>query len=368
MTIAIISDEVARVVQLPDTRHSDKLFLFLAILTALFALVMHVGIWQTNLTPAAWRSAASHIKAHYKKGDAIALMPAWALQGAQPLTGYPVLLSEHIEKEELDRYKRLWVLVAPRLGKWWFQHAFANKIKLLKQRYWLRQKVVFGWSHPKGSLKPVFVKQKTPQSFSRLEVYLFQLPPSQPLLYDFQSKKRLRQAEVSLETPPSRIRDGRCKVSTGKVQWLRVWREQPGWWMALRRGRYFFGRTIQEFGDTPRDCLYAEPQACKQLKVRYRNVPLQGELKLEHGFTTPAPGKVSATVPPSGPDIQIAVWAENRLLKRFQVSQKKGWRTHWLHLKQFKLPHHVGSVEFHIQTPSRQSGRVGYCFRATIRE
>lgn len=349
---------------LPNTRISDKFFLFSAVGVALFALIMHVGIAQTNLPPNAWHVAAQQIRTQYQKGDAIALLPAWALRGAEPLKDLPVLYAKYIEKEDLSRYKRLWVLAAPRLGKWWFQHAFSAQIKALKQRFWLQKKYIFA-QDPKTKQK-TFILRKDGKGFSRLEVYLFKLPPAQPMVYDFSAKRNLRKAEVTLETPDPHKRVGRCRRTQSGAQWMRSWQEQPGWFRG--RGAYFFGRITQEIRNTPRDCLYAQPQTCKVLKVRYRNVPLHGQLTLEHGFTTPAPGKVTATVPPVGPDVVLSIWVENRKLKTFRVAQKDIWRKAWINLDAYTWPRTKGSVEFRIHTPAYQHHRVGYCFRSTLRK
>jgi hypothetical protein len=353
-------------VQLPNTRISDKFFLFLAICAALFALVMHAGIAQTNLPRHAWKAAADHIRSQFQPGDAIALLPPWALKGAEPLHDKPVLLSPTIVLDDLSRYTRLWVLAAPRLGKWWFQHAFKSTIKQLDRRYWRQKKWVFAWYKDPKTGRQRFGLRNDGKGFRRLEVYLFRLPPARPMLYDFLAKRHLRQAEVSLDTPPSRTRQGRCRASAGQVTWLRRWQENPGWF--LGRGHYFFGRLIQEIHNTPKDCLYAQPQACRVLKVRYRNVPLQGTMSIEHGFTTPAPGKVTGTVPPTGSDVQLSIWAENKKLKTITVSNRQVWRKTLLDLSKFTWSHKRGSVTFQIQTPNRQSQRVGYCFRATLRK
>ncbi len=329
--------------QLPNTRWSDGLFFYLAILATLFALFMHFGIASTNISRREWAIPARFVRSHLKKGDAIGLMPSWALKAAEQLRGTPLLLAEHLPSEDLNRYRRLWVLVAPRLGKWWFRKAFRKEIAQLKKLYWLKLKKKFG----------------------KIELYLFQLPPAQPLLFDFYAKKNLRLAEVSLETPPSK--DPRCHSGPmGSVEWLTSWREHPGWFMG-RRG-YFFGRLIQEIDNTPRDCLWAYPLRCKILRVRYRNVPLRGELLLEHGFTTPAPRGITPTIPPSGPDVLISLWIENRFIKKFRIATKEIWKKHLIKLDPFHFQHLRGSVEFRIQVPGRRSRHPGYCFRAEIRK
>jgi hypothetical protein len=91
-------------------------------------------------------------------------------------------------------------------------------------------------------------------------------------------------------------------------------------------------------------------------------------MSIEHGFTTPAPGKVTGTVPPTGSDVQLSIWAENKKLKTITVSNRQVWRKTLLDLSKFTWSHKRGSVTFQIQTPNRQSQRVGYCFRATLRK
>lgn len=330
---------------LPNTRLSDRLFLVLAVGAALFALFMHFGIASTNISRAEWDVPAAFIKKKFKQGDVIGLIPHWALKAAERLRPAPFLFAEHLAREDLSRYRRLWVLVAPRLGKWWFQRSFKRKLKSLRRRYWMRKQWRFG----------------------KVEVYLFQLPPPRPLLYDFLAKKHLRRAEVGLEVPAGAKRQRGCPASTvGEIEWLKRWREHPGWHMG-RRG-YFFGRVIQEIHNTPRDCLLAYPQRCKVLRVRYRNVPLQGEIQLQHGFSTPAPGGIVPGVKPAGPDVMLSLWVENQFVRTFRISDRQRWRTHWFDLSTLKLPQSSGSVEFHIQTPQRQTSRTGYCFRAEIRK
>lgn len=331
---------------LPDTSWSDRFFLFLGVGTALFALWMHYGIYETRVSRAEWAKPSQHIRQHFKKGDVVALLPHWALMGAEKLNGLPVLYAEKLEKEDLSRHKRLWVLMAPRLGKWWFRKAFRPIINELNKRYWLRESKQFG----------------------ALELYLFQLPPSQPMLYDFLARKTLKQAEVSLETPATaRPARGCPSLKISKVQWIRRWRDKPGWFVGSRN--YRFGRIIQEIGDTPRDCLWAQPKRCKVLRVRYRNVPMQGMLRLQHGFTTATPSRgVTPTVKPSGVPVEIEVWAENRFLKKYVVSQKQQWRTHFLNLSGRSFPFKKGSVEFRIKVPGMRTGRTGYCFKAVLRD
>jgi len=349
--------------QLPNTGISERVLVVVAMCGALFALFMHFGVAKTNLSRSAWKVAADHIRQHYKPGDAIGLLPHWALKGAEPLGGLPVLYAPRLHAEDLSRYRRLWVLQAPRLGRWWFRRAHKPVLQGLTRRYWRQGTWHFGWHRAKGQPRR-FGLQPEPKGLQQLSVCLVRLPPAPALLYDFQARRRLRKAEVHLELPASPRRVGRCRASRfGELTPIARWQEQPGWFRG--RGDYFFGRIIQEIGDTPRDCLYAQPQACQVLRVRFRNVPLRGELRIDHGFTTPAPAKVAATVPPAGPDILLSIWAENRMLKRLRISQRQRWRTQWIQLKSF--PRARGSVEFHVQTPGRKR-RVGYCFRATLRD
>tara|TARA_B100000609_G_scaffold177846_1_gene156631 strand:- start:20148 stop:21176 length:1029 start_codon:yes stop_codon:yes gene_type:complete len=332
--------------QLPNTRWSDRFFLVFAICASLFAIFMHIGIASTQISRKEWAQPAKHIKKHFQKGDVIGLVPSWALKGAEQLPNLPVLYAEHLQREDLSRYKRLWVMLAPRLGKWWFVRSFQKELKTLKRLYWLRKKITFG----------------------PIELYLFQLPTSQKLLYDFSSKKHLRQAEVGIETPTRERRVRGCPASvTGQIDWLSRWREHPGWFLGKRR--YFFGRIIQEIDNTPRDCLWVHALRCKVIRVRYRNVPLRGKLKLEHGFTTPAPGSVGPSVRVGGPDMMMSVWVDNRMVKRYRVSEKQIWREYGLDLSKLKSKHtHTkGSVEFRFHVPGLRANRVGYCFRASLR-
>ena len=338
--------------QLP-TQLSDKIFLWLAVAATLFALFMHVGIARTNISRQEWAIPAKFIQKHHQKGDLIGLLPPWALKAVEPLRKYPIIYSENIRKEDLQRYKRLWLIVAPNLGKWWFRKNFDAKVKALKRLYWLRQK----------------------QVFDKVELYLFQLPPPTPVLYSFSALKNLRNAEVGLETPPNSKRIGRCPSSSlGQIDWLKRWLPHPGWWQGY--GNYFFGRIIQEIGDTPRRCLWVEPKRCRIVRIRYRNVPLKGVLCLAQGFATAAPAKVTSTLRVEGPDVELSLWIENQLIKRFRVSPKEIWQKHQIPFStlSLKLPPTLSpsatkmvSVEFQIQVPKRAKGRTGYCFQAELR-
>ncbi|MCB9643601.1 MAG: hypothetical protein H6728_11065 [Myxococcales bacterium] len=332
---------------LPATRWSERLFLWLAIAASAFALFMHAGIYSSRLSRKDWATPTSYIRANYQPGDAVALLPHWALMGAEPLRGIPVLYAEHIAREDLNRYKRLWVLRAPRLGKWWFQKSFERDLQALQRRYWKRSYKRFG----------------------PIDVSLFQLPPAPKMLYDFLSLKHLRRAEVGLETPPHDQRPPRCasKSPEGDVQWFRNWRARPGWHLGPRN--YFFGRILQEIQDTPRDCLWAMPKRCQILRVRYRDVPLQGTLTIEHGIGTAAPGNVAPGIKPSGADVELTVYVEQREVRRFVVSQKQGWRKHHLDLDAYKWRYPRGSVEIAVRPVGPRAGdRPGYCFRAQLRE
>ena len=330
---------------LPSTRWSERLFLWLALGASVFALFMHVGIYATRLDRNDWAAPTSYIRTQYQPGDAVALIPRWALMGAEPLRGLPVLYAEQIAQEDLSRYKRLWVLRAPSLGKWWFQRSFQHDLDALQRLYWRR----------------------THKRFGPIDVSLFQLPASPRLLYDFLSLDKLRRAEVGLETPPDAQRAQGCPASSpvGQVDWFHRWRERPGWHHGPQH--YFFGRLLQEIQDTPRDCLWAMPKRCQILHVHYRDVPLEGALVVEHGIGTPTPSNLTPTIEPSGTDVEIAVYAEHRLLRRFVVSQKQGWRRHHLDLSAHRWKQKRGSLAFAIR-PITPSNRPGYCFRAALRE
>jgi hypothetical protein len=312
-----------------------------------FALFMHIGIYFTQVSREAWQPPTSYIRQHYKQGDAIGLMPHWALMGAEPLRGLPVLFAEKLHEEDLSRYQRLWVMRAPHLGRWWFQSSFRAPLETLRKRYWLRETKRFG----------------------KVIVYLFQLPPPLPLLYDFSQKPVLRSAEVGLETPPDDQRLEGCppRSVVGQVKWLRRWQERPGWFLDERH--YFFGRILQEIEDTPRDCLWAMPKRCEILRVRYRNVPLRGALLVEHGIGTATPSNLAPEIKASGPDVMITILAEGRQIGQMRVSQKQGWRRRSFEISGISSTQSRGSVEFLIQSLGLQhTDRPGYCFRATLRD
>lgn len=312
---------------------------------------MHYGIATTNLSHQDWQPPSQYILKHYQPGDVVGILPAWALQGAESLRKVPLLYLQDWIQADLSRYRRVWLLVAPRLGKWWFRKAFQSQINNLSRLYWLKETTRWG----------------------KLTLYLFQLPPPRPILYDFASQTTLQQAEVWLSTPHPNVPG--CSNPQEQIQWLKHWQPHPGWWRGS--GSYFFGKLIQEVGDTPKDCLWAEPKRCQILHVRYRLVPLEGILHLGHGIATAAPAKVTDTLPPSGPPVQIELWMENQFVRRYTVEQRQFWRTHQLELSRLSLslpslpaglqasPRTV-SVEFRIQVPGRQQGRLGYCFQAHL--
>ncbi len=373
-------------------------------MAAIFALFMHYGIATTNITPQGWSRPAQHIIKHYQKGDVIGILPTWALQGAEPLRKYPIIYREDFANTDLTRYRRLWLMVAPRLGKWWFRKAFRQQIRSLRQLYWMRKK----------------------STFKKVELYLFQLPKPRVPLYDFTSRRRLQQAEVWLHKPtydheliqrlrrarratlikkyreaqqflrrtpagmlqsffqpsPATLAERNLKANPicssnaqERIHYLRRWEPKPGWWRG--KGRYFFGRMIQEVGDSPRDCLWAQPKHCEVLHVRYRLVPYRGTLYFGHGIGTATPSKVTPSIPSSGPDVQIGLWIENQLVRRFVVSEKQKWRTYQipLHQRNISLPplpssiaatQRTVSVEFRIQLPDINKDRPGYCFQAKL--
>lgn len=333
--------------QLPDTRWSDRLFLVLAVGAALFALFMHYGIAKTSVSRAEWAKPAKHIQKHFRKGDAVAILPHWALMGAEKLNGLPVLYAEHLANEDLSRYRRLWVLVAPRLGKWWFRHAFKGTLSQMDARYWQKYKDV--------------------KSFGKLELYLYKLP-YRPALFDFLAKNNLRKAEVGLEKPVLSRRETTCKARTSsEITWMRRWNERRGRFMG--KGRYFFGRIIQEIDNTPRDCLWAQPKRCQVLRVRYKNVPLTGRLKIGHGFTTPTPGRgLTPSIRIKGAGVELALYVEEQFVAKWETSMGKRWRDHWIDLSKWKFAYKKGTVEFRIQTPMLSHSRTGYCFQASLRK
>jgi hypothetical protein len=342
----------------PRTPWADRLFFALVLGAAVFALVMHYGIARTDLSRKQWAVPAQYIAKHFQPGDAIVLLPSWALKGAEQLRhafnkrpGWkrkpiPVLLYEHPSKEDFSRYKRLWVLHAPYLGKWWFVRSFTGELQQLQRRFW----------------------RKRHKRFEQLEVSLLQLPKPLPILVDFSALRTLRRAEVRLVQPATsrkQARRSRCRYApVGRVSLLRRWRQRPGWFEGRRR--YFFGRLIHEVGDTPRDCLHARPLRCQTLHVRYPNVPLRGLLKLEHGIGTPAPGGIAPSIKPGGDKVEIEVWVEQKRLGKFTLHKENLWKTHWLNLSRHQWSRKRGSVEFRIQTPGRRNTRSGYCFRARL--
>lgn len=312
---------------------------------------MHYGIATTNLTQQEWTAPAKHILQHLQPGDVVGILPSWALQGAEQLRKAPIMYHPDWTQADLSRYRRVWLLVAPRFGKWWFRKSFRNQINTLRKLYWLKETTQWG----------------------KLSLYLFQLPPPRPLLYDFAAHSSVKQAEVWLSTPHPNVPG--CSNTSEQVQWLTRWRSHPGWWQGTQS--YFLGKLIQEVGNTPRDCLWAEPKRCQILHVRYRLVPLQGTLHVGHGIGTAAPAKVTDTLPPSGPPVQLEVWIENQRVRRYVVTQRQNWRNHQLDLSRLRLSlpplpatlspqTRTGSVEFRIQVPGRQQGRLGYCFQATL--
>lgn len=335
---------------IPNTHISDRLFLWLGVLAALFALFMHFGIATTNVSRKEWSAPANYVLKNFQKGDVIGVLPQWALQGAEPFRKHPILYREDFSKTDLTRYKRLWLVVAPRLGKWWFRKAFRPQVRNLRKLYWHKQVKKFG----------------------PLELHLFQLPAPTPRLYDFSSRKNLKRAEVWY-SPPEGDMPG-CSTR-GSVHYLRRWQHHPGWWRG--HGGDFFGRLRQEIGDSPKECLWAVSQTCRVLHVRYRLVPLHGTLTFGHGFGTAAPGKITGTLPPSGPDVKLSLWIENQKVRDFVVSQKHVWRGYKLDLNRLKLTfpplppgvsakQRTGSVEFRISTLRREKPRLGYCFQAEL--
>lgn len=339
--------------QLPNTQFSERLFLWLAVAAAIFAIFMHIGIVKTNISREEWAKSADYIRKHFQKGDVISLLPTWALKGAEPLRDLPIMYSEQIASEDLRRYRRLWVMVAPRLGRWWFKRTFQDQISALGTLYW----------------------QREAHNFAKIEVYLFQLPPPIPLVYDFSDSANLSKAEVWLDAPP---RIAGCPTNAlGAVQKLQRWLPHPGWWQGEKN--YFFGRVIQEVGDSPRDCLWAQTLRCRVLHVRYRNVPWRGVLHIAHGFGTATPSKISPSIPPSGPNVKLEIWAENQFAGNFLLSQNQRWQKHEIQLNDLplELPKalspatnttHTTSVEFRISVPHLQGERPGYCFHAELRD
>ncbi len=336
---------------IPNTYISDRLFLWLGVLAALFAIFMHIGIATTDVTRKEWAAPASYVKKHFQPGDVIGVLPQWALQGAEPFRKHPILYREDFSTTDLTRYKRLWLVTAPRLGKWWFRKAFQTQLHTLRKLYW----------------------HKEVRHFGPLELHLFQLPAPIPRLYNFGTRKRLRQAEVWY-APPEKPIPG-CSTH-GNIQWMKRWQPKPGWWHGV--GGDFFGRLRQEIGDSPKECLWAVSRTCQVLHVRYRLVPLEGTLSLGHGFGTAAPGKITGTLPPSGPDVKLSLWIENQKVRDFVVSQKHVWRQYSLDFKRLKLSlpplppglsakQRTGSVEFRISTLRRTKPRLGYCFQAELK-
>ena len=204
------------------TRRSDLALLATAVGVAVFALVMHLGIRATNISPAQWARPAKKIRSVHKRGDIIALVPHWALRGAEAMRGLPVLYAENPHTEDLSRYRRLWVVLAPRLGKWWFLRSFGHITDRLTRKYG----------------KPV-----ERLSFGPVKVLRYKLPvPRHVMLFDFASKESVRNASVWHETPRFHGRAKRRSTTSVRKDYVSRWEEQPGRFYG--HGGYYFGRTI----------------------------------------------------------------------------------------------------------------------------
>ncbi|MEM1007791.1 MAG: hypothetical protein AAGJ35_02190 [Myxococcota bacterium] len=334
---------------LPATRWAERFFFWLAIFAACFALFMHWGIHQTRIPRQTWSKAAHYIQQHQQPGDVVALLPVWALMGTERIR-LPILHAEFPGREDLSRYRRLWVLHAPHLGKWWFQRSFSRELQDIANKYWRKQ-----------------IK-----SFGHVELSLFVLPPAPKTLYRLDQPQFLQQAEVGYETPSKHmpIRGCRATSSTGSIDWLpkHAWRSKT---LRHRGPRgLFFGPILQEINNTPRRCLWAVPRACRRLHILYKHVPLRGQLHFAHGFGTATPRSALApTLPPSGPDVEASIFVENQWLTTLRAKHTFQWQKHTvpLHPKHWKRK--TGSLHIILQIAGKpQVDRPGYCFQASVRE
>ncbi len=345
---------------LPNTKIADRFFFWLTILGTAFALFMHYGIHKTNVEERDWREAAEYVNLHFKRGDAVAVWPTWALRGAQFIQRETILYSYDLTPERLRKFRRLWLVVAPHLGKWWFKRAFSKELAELKKLYWLKEK----------------------KSVGQLEVYLFKLPPSPPILYQFADKGALRRAEVGLEAVSSA---GCPKFYPGYRFWLSKWIDRPGWWtspfdrfywrnpppreLRPKLHRFFVGRILLEVGDEPHLCIWAPTHRCYRTVIRFRNVPLRGRLFLNYGIGTPAPSKVLPTIPPSAPPVRISLYSENRFLNSWTAVQDR-WLRSELNLSSqnsYSKSVRKGSLLFKIESIPPTRPNVGFCFAGYIR-
>jgi hypothetical protein len=211
-----------------------------AILAAVvWSLFTYARLPLTRPSIGDYSAAAAFVRERFRDGDLVDVHPFYLARPREMLGDLPIAGFRHVEREDLSRYRRLWLLSA-------FGAEKRDAVERgLGQRYALAEQRRFG----------------------RLDVRLYELPEPARVLFDF--REHLDHALVWIDRGTNRIPCG-------------VW--ETNRWRCDRSDWNYVGREIFEMQGQPREVVFAHPVGWGVKTIEFLHVPAGREIAGEAGL------------------------------------------------------------------------------------
>ncbi len=282
-----------------------------AVVGVLYSTVFWLNLKAEVPKDSDWKAAGQYIKSKWEKGDFVAITPYWALQGEAALRGKRKMLIQHPEKEVFPDTKRLWVVSA------------------------------FGRFEDGGKqtmLKRDGVKLIDEKRFGKLNVYLFSVPDTLRIKYDFTD--HIDAAEVFM------LKQKVHKTSCGAMI--------HGKFICTANDWNWVGATHKFIGMAKRKVIWAHPVNDASLNIQYYDIPLGNKLIINTALT------LFAATLPDGADVFVDIYVNGKLIGT--AKQPNSAKMHHFEFDLQDAANHLGDVRFAIHSPN--VGRRHFVFQA----